>query len=57
MGCGANDSWKGMRSKAITDEKAEDDVSTWGSVNRAEPDHNEQSRAIWPKGTIAPRHF
>ena len=41
-GCGANDSWKGMRSKAITDEKAEVDVSTWGSVNRAELDYNRQ---------------
>jgi len=42
VGCGANDSSKGMRSKAITDEKAEDDVSTWGSVNRAELDYNRQ---------------
>ena len=59
-GCGVNDSWKGMRSKDRTDEGTEDDVSTWGSVNRAEIIHNrqnEQSWAIRRSGTIAPRHF
>ena len=59
-GCGANDSWKGMRSKDITDEEADDDISTWGSVNSAEIIHNrknEQSWAIRRRGTIAPRHF
>ena len=59
-GCGANNSWKGMRSKDITDEEADDDISTWGSVNSAEIIHNrknEQSWAIRRRGTIAPRHF
>ena len=32
----ANDGWKEMRSKAITDEKAEEDVSMWCSVNKAD---------------------
>jgi hypothetical protein len=35
-----------MRTKAVTDEKAEDDVSMRGSVNRAEIAHNRKMRSL-----------
>jgi len=43
------------RSKDRTDEEAEDDVSTWGSVNRAVIVHNRQNEQSWALGEGGPQ--
>jgi hypothetical protein len=44
QGSDAKDGWKGMRSRDIIDKETEDDVSMWGSMNRAEIVHKRRNK-------------